>query len=256
MNAPLFDHDLLAMRRDRAAKLGVETFLYDRAFEDCLDRLSDIRHNFSNSLLLGCPNPSWPTRIPAQRTTVVDPGGLMASLAGGQRADFESLPFKAEQFDLCLCIGLLDTANSLSLAAAVLHVILQPGGLLIGAVSGGQSLPRLRAAMLAADAVAGQASPHIHPRIEPPALARLLTETGFAAPVVDVDRVEVAYRSLDMLVRDLRAMGTTNILRARSRRALSRAELNAARAVFLDGQDRAAERLEILHFAAWKPGPE
>ncbi len=253
VNAPLFDHNLLAARRDRAATIGVETFLYDRAFEECLERLSDIRRDFSNPLLLGCPNPSWPTRIPARRTMVIDPGALMASLAGGLRADIESLPFNAGQFDLCLCIGLLDTANNLSLAAAALHLVLEPGGLLIGAIPGGHSLPRLRAAMLAADAAAGQASPHVHPRIEPPALARLLTEAGFAAPVVDIDRVEVTYPSLDALVGDLRAMGATNVLWARSRRALSRAALNVARTAFLNGQARAAEQIEILHFAAWKP---
>ena len=252
VNNPLFDHDLLAARRDRAAKIGVETFLYDRAFEDCLDRLQDIRSAFSTTLIAGCLNPSWPKRLVKGRVEVVDPGARLARQAGGQRANLEGLPFDAGQFDLCLCIGLLDTANNLSLAAAALHLILKPGGLLIGAIPGGQSLPRLRAAMLAADSVAGQASPHVHPRIEPPALARLLTEAGFAAPVIDVDRVEVAYRSLDDLVRDLRAMGTTNVLNARSRRALGKAERNAARAAFLNGQDRVLEQIEILHFAAWK----
>lgn len=253
VNAPLFDHDLLAARRDRAAKIGVETFLYDRAFEDCLDRLRDIRGAFSTTLLAGCPDPSWPNRLPQGRIEVVDPGARLARQAGGQRANLEGLPFQAGQFDLCLCIGLLDTANNLALAAAALHLVLKPGGLLIGAIPGGQSLPRLRAAMLAADSVAGQASPHVHPRIEPPALARLLTEAGFETPVIDVDRVEVAYPSLDALVRDLRAMGTTNILRARSRRAFNRAALNAARTAFLTDQERAAEQIEILHFAAWKP---
>lgn len=253
VNALLFDHDLLSARRDRAAKIGVETFLYDRAFEDCLDRLLDIRSTFSSTLIAGCPDPSWSKRLAAfGRIEVIDPGALLARQAGGQRANLEGLAFDAGQFDLCLCIGLLDTANNLPLAAAALHLVLKPGGLLIGAIPGGQSLPRLRAAMLAADSVAGQASPHVHPRIEPPALARLLTEAGFATPVVDVDRVEVAYRSLDALVRDLRAMGTTNVLNARSRRALGKAARDAARAEFLGGQSRVLEQIEVLHFAAWK----
>ena len=252
VDAPLFDHDLLAARRDRAAMMGVETFLYDRVFEDCLDRLQDIRGAFASTLIVGCPNPSWPQRLASERIEVVDPGARLAGQVGGQQANLESLPFDAGQFDLCLCIGLLDTANNLSLAAAALHLVLKPGGLLLGAIPGGQSLPRLRAAMLAADAVGGQASPHVHPRIEPPALARLLAEAGFATPVIDVDRVEVAYRSLDALVSDLRAMGTTNVLNTRSCRALGRAPLEAARTAFLNGQERATEQIEILHFAAWK----
>ena len=47
----------------------------------------------------------------------------------------------------------------------------------------------------------------------PPALTQLLTSAGFSMPVVDVDRVEVSYESLSDLVRDLRAMGATNIFR-------------------------------------------
>jgi NADH dehydrogenase [ubiquinone] 1 alpha subcomplex assembly factor 5 len=253
VTALLFDHRLLAMRRDRAARLGVESFLHDRAFEDCLDRLGDVRRDFSSGLLAGCPNPSWPARLSLRQIEVIDPSPVMAGRAGGRAANIEALPFAAEQFDLCLCIGLLDTANNLPLAMAAFQLVLQPGGLLIGALAGGRSLSRLRAAMLAGDAAGRQATPHVHPGIEAAALASLLTEAGFAEPVVDVDRVEIAYRSLDALVSDLRAMGVTNVLNARSRRPLGRPAMEAARIAFLNGQERAAERIEILHFAAWKP---
>jgi NADH dehydrogenase [ubiquinone] 1 alpha subcomplex assembly factor 5 len=152
-----------------------------------------------------------------------------------------------------LCIGALETANNLPLAAAALHLVLRPGGLLLGASVGGQSLGRLRNAMLAADQVTGQATPRLHPRIEAPSLAGLLIESGFVMPVVDVDRVELSYGSLDDLVRDLRAMGSTSILHARSRRPLSRAAREAAGTAFLAEQERALEHIEILHFAGWKP---
>jgi hypothetical protein len=107
--------------------------------------------------------------------------------------------------------------------------------------------------MRAADQVSGKAQPHVHPRIEASALAPLLSAAGFQMPVVDVDRVQVAYRSFDRLVRDLRAMGATNLLTERPRRALARAEREAAAASFTaagDG-DRTVETFEILHFAAW-----
>jgi hypothetical protein len=85
----------------------------------------------------------------------------------------------------------------------------------------------------------------------------LLSSAGFAMPVVDVDRIEVGYRSLGRLVSDLRGMGATNVLTSRPRRPLSRAALQAAEADFLmsakDG--RAIETFEILNFAAWSPGP-
>ena len=252
--APLFDHRLRAMRRDRASRSGIQTFLYDRAFDECVERLADIRAEFREVLLAGCPNRDWPGRLTPRQVSVVDPGPLMAATAGGQCADLESLPFGAGRFDLIISVGLLDTANNLKLAAAAANLVLKPGGLLIGAIVGGDSLPRLRRAMLAADSIGGAASPRVHPRVEAPALARLLSESGFVMPVVDVDRVEVKYRSLEDLVSDLRAMGATSVLNARSRRAVSREGIRRAKMAFLGDQVRVAERLDILHFAAWKAG--
>lgn len=242
------------MRRDRATRSGIQSFLYDRAFNECVERLADIRAEFSDVLLAGCPNGDWPGRLAPRPVSVIDPGPLMAAKAGGQCADLESLPFDAGRFDLLISVGLLDTANELELAAAAAHLVLKPGGLLIGAIVGGDSFPHLRQAMLAADSIRGSASPHVHPRIEGPALARLLTESGFVMPVVDLDRVEIGYRSLDNLVSDLRAMGATNVLHTRSKRALSRESLRRAQEAFLGGHERVAERVDILHFAAWKPG--
>jgi len=103
--------------------------------------------------------------------------------------------------------------------------------------------------------VGGSAVPHVHPRIEPAALTGLLSAAGFERPVVDVDRVPVSYRSLDRLVSDLRGMAATNLLTARARKALTRAQLDAARAHFAAAGEsgRTAEIFEILHFAAWTP---
>ena len=84
----------------------------------------------------------------------------------------------------------------------------------------------------------GAATPHVHPRIEPAALTSLLTSAGFTMPVVDVDRVQVSYQSFNDLVRDLRSMGATNILNARSRRPLTRSAACAAAAQFIGRRGR------------------
>lgn len=254
MPQPLFDHRLRALRRDRAVRQGVEIFLFDRAFNDCLERLKTIRQPFPNVLLAGCPNTTWTEQL--GDPSVVEPGRLMAERANAILADLETLPFDPESFDLCVSVGLLDTANDLALAVSRVHQVLRGGGLFLGAIAGGHSLPRLRRAMLAADGETGQASPHVHPRIEAPSLARLLGEAGFDSPVVDIDRVELVYRSLDALVADLRAMGATNILTARSRRPILRDGLAVARSEFLQGSGKVGELMEILHFAAWKPRQE
>jgi len=71
--------------------------------------------------------------------------------------------------------------------------------------------------------------------------------------VIDIDRVQVSYENLSRLIRDLRAMGLTNILTGRPRRSLSKAEWKAAQAAFTAARqaDRTTETFEILHFAGW-----
>ncbi len=143
--------------------------------------------------------------------------------------------------------------SNLPLALANIRAALRPGALLVGAISGGESLQTLRLAMRAADSVLDEASPHVHPRIAPASLAVLLRDTGFVDPVHDIDRVTVKYDSLRALVQDLRAMAATNILAGRSRISLNRAAFLAAAEKFeLAGDSgRTAETFEILHFAAW-----
>jgi hypothetical protein len=253
----LFDIRIRALRRDRAHRTGPVLFLHERAFEDILDRLSLVRRDFSSALLIGVPDPSWPERLAqfAGAVTTADPGPEFARAAGGARIVEDSLDYEPGSFDLVVAIGTLDTVNDLSGALLRLRFALKPDSLLIGAVSGGETLPRLRQAMHAADSVMGAASPRVHPRIEPSALAQLLGSAGFTMPVVDVDRVRVSYREFRRLVGDLRGMGATNIMSARSRRPLTRQAIAAARMVFEadPNHSAAAEMFELLHFSAWTP---
>jgi hypothetical protein len=72
--------------------------------------------------------------------------------------------------------------------------------------------------------------------------------------VVDVDRVTLRYAGLSALVRDLRAMGASNMLSERAPpRGRGWAELAAA-AFAAEGADgRTEERIDLLHFLAWTP---
>lgn len=238
MKPPLFDDHARALRHQRASRLGGDYFLHHRAFDDCLDRLADVRARFGTAAIVGDCLPQWRDRLSAIVLEV-----RVDSLA-------EMVPASV---DLCLSIGTLDSINDIQAAAFAFRHALRPGGLLLGAIVGGNSLPRLRQAMLAADRIDGGASPRLHPSIDGPSLAALLQSVGFAEPVIDVDRVSVSYPGLDRLVGDLRHMGCTNILAQRSRRPISSRGLAAARAAFLDGADQVTERFELLYFAAWVP---
>lgn len=256
--AQLFDMKLRALRRDRAAKIGTELFLYERAFADCVDRLALVQRRFDQALLIGSPDPSWRGQLQAfaNEIEIADPSPFFAARSGGRVWIEDAWEPEEGGYDLVLAVGTLDTVNGLPIALRLIRHALCAGGLFLGAFSGGDTLPQLRNAMRAADAVTGAAAPHVHPRIEAAALAPLLDAAGFIDTVVDVDRAAVSYVSLESLVADLRAMGTTNLLTARPR-FIGRAARDAAIRAFAAAGDglRTVEKFEILHFAAWR-GPE
>jgi NADH dehydrogenase [ubiquinone] 1 alpha subcomplex assembly factor 5 len=253
--AAVFDMQLRALRRDRAARRGPELFLFERAFDDCLDRLSIVQRDFDRALLIGCPDPNWPARLSefAREVDVCDPGNLFAQAAGGEAIIEDMWMPEQGAHDLILSIGTLDTVNDLPRALLAVRHSMQADALFIGAMSGADTLPQLRSAMRVADQVSGAASPHVHPRIEASMLATLLSAAGFLNPVVDVDRVQVSYRSLGSLVEDLRRMAGTNILASRARTSVSKRAAAAAAKNFSDQAEhgRTVETFQILHFACW-----
>jgi SAM-dependent methyltransferase len=250
----LFDMRLRALRRDRAARQGPELFLYERTFEDCVERIMLLERRFARALLIGCPGPEWRERLSAVAGEVDarDPGPLFAAGLGTAAIVEDAWEPRAQSYDLVLAVGTLDSVNDLPVALRLIGYAMQPNGLFIGAMSGGDTLPQLRAAMRAADAVAGAASAHVHPRVEAAALCPLLEDAGFVRPVVDVDRVRASYRTFERLVGDLRAMGATNLLQMRGA-PLGRPEAEAAARAFGEHGEIVTEIFEILHFAAWIP---
>ena len=251
----LFDRRLRALRRDRAARQGPELVLLNRAFDESLERLRDIRGRFEHALLVGSPTPEWRGQLMAfaQAVDVVDPGTLFAA-SGGIAGDEDRLNLGEQRYDLVMAIGTLDTVNDLPLALQLVRCSMTPDAPFIGALAGGDSLPALRTAMIEADRTGGGVAARTHPRIEPSSLAGLLSAAGFVMPVVDVDRVTMRYRSLSALVRDLRAMGATNILADRSPGRGKEWAKRAATAFASQAKDgRTEERIDILHFLAWSP---
>ena len=258
-----FDRELRRRRRDRAAAGdGGAFFLHRRAGEELIDRLDLVRREFREALLLGGAPIGLDARLRARGigVTVAEPGARFAAAAAGVQCDEDRLPFADGAFDLVASVGMLDTVNDLPGALTLIRRTLRPDGLFLAAFAGAGSLPRLRAAMRAADAAEGvEATPRLHPQIDVRAAGDLLGRAGFALPVVDVESVVVRYPNLGRLVADLRGMAGTNLLALRSRRAIGRAGLVAAIADFAghaEADGKTAERIEILHLSGWAPSPD
>jgi len=254
-----FDRNLRRLRRDRAASRFAEAdYLHRLAADELIERLDFVKRDFRRALDLGCAG-GYLTRRLRERgleVTPCDPGGGFARRARGVQGDEDRLPFADGAFDLVVSIGALDSVNDLPGALLLVRRALRPDGLFLGAFAGAGSLPRLRRAMLAADEAEGGAAARIHPQIDVRAAGDLLGRAGFALPVVDVQPVDVRFRSLMDLVRDLRAMGATNLLAERSLRPLGRRGLAAALADFETAGGKTTERFEILHLLGWSPSPD
>lgn len=253
----LFDRGVRRQRRDRAARVPGGAFVHTHAFAEVLERLAYVKRGFDRALLLGCIDPSWRARLEAVvgSAVVADPSPLAAHVAGGIAADEDRLPFADGTFDLVVAIGTLDAVDDLPGALILLRRILRPDGLLLAAMPGAGSLPRLKSAMLAADAITGGAAAHMHPAIDVRTAGDLLARAGFALPVADVDSLDISYAGLRPLVADVRAHGAGNVLARRSRVPLGRAALAAAMADFAShgSGGRTIERVELLHLSGWAP---
>ena len=259
----IFDRTLVRARLQRAAAEGDRHFLLERVAEDVFDRLLPVQRRFVSVLDLGTPRSeltgrladAYPDAWIVRAAPAIESGPRSTN---GLTVDEERLPFRAEIFDLVVSALSLQSVNDLPGTLAQIRRCLRPDGLFLAALFGGQTLHELRRVLAEAEAeFAGGASPRVAPFSDVRDLGGLLQRAGFALPVTDVDRVVVRYDTLFGLLRDLRAMGLTSALDARSRQPARRrffgraAELYRER--FADGDGRVRATFEIIWLSGWAP---
>ena len=250
----IFDRLARRRRRDRAvAGFAGHDFLREAMLDGIAERLATVTRPFGDVLDLGCFDGAL-APPPGARVARVDAGLGWAHAAGGVQADEDRLPFADASFDLVVSAGVLDQVDDLPGALLLARRVLRPDGLFLAAFVGAGSLPRLRAALRAADRERPAA--RLHPAVDVRAAGDLLVRAGFALPVADVEMLDVGYPSLGRLLDDLRGMAATNVLRERV--ALSRDGLARAAAAFAEQADpdgRVRERFAIVYLTGWAPDP-
>ena len=231
---------LAARRRMRRLQESDDAprYLLDDMVEDVIERLSFLRHDPRNVLVIGDHGGALTEELRARGAEVRE--------AAPEHGLDEEQPLPFTGLDFIASLGTLDTVNDLPGALLHLRSALVPGGLLIASLVGAGSLPALHSAMLAGDG--DRPAPRIHPMVDVRAGAQLVQRAGFADPVADGRSLTVRFRSLDRLVGDLRAQGLGNVL-ARPGPALGREALEQARTVFGTGTE---ETFEIITLTGWK----
>lgn len=190
----------------------------------------------------------------ARKVGAVKTSGDRASRAGPGSGPLE---LADQSQDLIVSLMSLHWANDLPGALSQIRRALKPDGLFVGTLLGAGTLKELRGVLTEAELeVRGGAQARVSPFADGYDGAALLQRAGFALPVSDVDRVTVRYPDLLALVRDLRAMGETNVL-AGGGRPLTRAIVARAAQLYAEryaGPDgRIPATFEIVHLAGWAP---
>jgi hypothetical protein len=243
MNAPavptIFAEKRRVARALRSARRRLEqsaaAFLIDEMADDMIERLSFVRHKPRASLMIGA------CTQPLAAFLKRDDAMLAASVTANPAEPLTDGPY-----DFIGVIGQLDAINDLPGALIHLRAALTPGGLVIASFIGGQSLPALRATMLAAEP--DRPAARVHPLVDARAAPALLQRAGWKDPVVDTHTLGVRYAGLDRLVSDLRDQGLGNAL-AKPAAPLGRAALARAREAFAaraEADGKVTETFEII----------
>ncbi|MFQ5625574.1 MAG: methyltransferase domain-containing protein [Methyloligellaceae bacterium] len=263
----LFDRALLARRRARAARtMQAPDFLLRRAGEDIETRLGAMMREFPLALDLGAHHGVLTTllRKDARIGRIVSADACLALVkqCKGTRlvCDEEMLPFADASLDLVISGLILHLVNDLPGTLIQIRRALKPDGLFMAAVLGGQSLHELREAFaLAEEEVDGGVSPRVAPFGDVRDYGALLQRAGFALPVTDADAVQATYSTPLDLMRELRAMGASNVLTTRRKRPLKRGLLMRAGEIYAQNfpapRGRIRATFEIIHLTGWAPDP-
>ncbi|WP_404712269.1 methyltransferase domain-containing protein [Sphingomonas sp. MMS24-J13] len=264
MSVPeIFDRALRRLRRDRAEPgFADHAFLRDAIVDGLLDRLSIVTRPFARALDLGCADGSLTRALQARGIEMVacDAGARFAAAAGGVQADEDALPFEPASFDLIVSAGALDAVNDLPGALIQCRRALRPDGLFLAGFVGAGSLPKLRAAVSAADEAMGGAVPaRFHPAVDVRSSGDLLARAGFVLTVADAEPLDVGYAHVFRLISDLRGMAATNQLAHQGPPRFGRARTAALADAFAnqaDADGRVREHFELVFMTGWAPGPD
>ncbi len=237
--------DRAAVLRNRFRAVPEAMFLLEAAADEVQERLEDINRTFTSpAIVTGFPD-FWQARFP---------GALIVS-------DDDVLSLEPGAHDLILHMMSLHWANDPVGQLVQCRHALQPDGLLMAAMLGGQTLHELRAALAEAEAiVAGGLSPRIAPMGEIRDLGALLQRAGFALPVADVFPLTASYDNAFHLMHDLRKMGEANAMTDRPRHATRRNVLTEAASLYAQnfaGTDgRVTATFEVITLTGWAPAAD
>ena len=173
-------------------------------------------------------------------------------------ADVRALPLAEGSVDVVFSNLCLQWIDDLPAVFAGFRRVLRPGGLLLVSTFGPDTLRELRDAFAQAEDACAEPAPHVSPFAGIAQFGDALMAAGFRDPVLDRDTMVSRYRDLSALMRELRAMGATNALRARRHTLTGKARFaraSRAYAAQCDAENGLPATWETITAMAWAPAP-
>jgi malonyl-CoA O-methyltransferase len=188
------------------------------------------------------PQPTWAERTLQRLTT--GPSRLTHLVC----ADMERLPLASSSMNLVWSSLALQWAQDLEATLRGFYQALAPGGLLMFATFGPDTLKELRAAFAAIDD-----APHVNRFTDLHDIGDMLVHAGFSSPVMEMEMLTLTYADLKTLMRDLKGIGAHNAASARRRGLLGKsAWARLEQAYEAHRQDgRLPATFEVIYGHAW-----
>jgi len=199
-----------------------------------------------------------PAMLAAARARLPQPGWAQRTLARWSSrppaipqwlcADMERLPLASSSMNLVWSSLALQWAQDLESTLKGVHRVLAPGGLLMFATFGPDTLKELRTAFAAVDD-----APHVNRFTDLHDIGDMLVNAGFSSPVMEMEMLTLTYTDLKSLMRDLKGIGAHNAAAARRRGLLGKtAWVRLEQAYEAHRQEgRLPATFEVIYGHAW-----
>ena len=274
MNEFLIDKKQVRRAFSRAAPdYDAAAVLQREVCKRMLERLDYIKIQPDRILDAGCGT-GWGSRQLAQRYPAVqvlaldmalgmlnvsrDQLGWWQKLFSSSRhsyicADIEALPLAANSVDMVWSNLTMQWCNDLPATFRELHRLIKTDGLLMFSTFGPDTLKELRSVFQGVDGHS-----HTSRFIDMHDIGDMLTQTGFAEPVMDMEVITLTYSDVKSVMQDLRVIGAHNATAGRAQGMMGKEAwkqiLEKYETYRRDGKLPAT--FEIVYGHAWKPQPK
>lgn len=163
-------------------------------------------------------------------------------------ADMERLPLKTSCMPMLWSSLALQWANDTEGCLREWHRVLAPGGLLVFATFGPDTLKELRHSFAQVDG-----GSHVSRFIDMHDIGDMLVHAGFQHPVMEMEMLTLTYADLKSLMRELKGIGAHNALASRARGMMGKSAWSKLEAAYegfrKDG--RLPSSYEVIYGHAW-----